>query len=105
MTKVKINPGICGLVTSVEAKSDDGMSVDLVVKSGCEAVNKMFKELGTTFDSYDICLVKPGLGEFYEYASKNFPGHCACPTIAGIIKAIEVECKLALPKDVSISFE
>ncbi len=105
MTKVKINPGVCGLVTAVEAVSEDGMDVTLTVKSGCEAVNKMFKELGTTFDSFELCLVKPGAGPFYEFASENFPGHCACPTISGIIKAVEVECKLALPKNVEIVFE
>jgi len=104
MTKVKINPGVCGLVTSIEAVSEDGMEVTLKVKSGCESVQKMFEKLGDTFDSYEMCLAKPGSGAFFEYASENFPVHCGCPTISGIIKAIEVECKLALPKDVSISF-
>jgi len=105
MTKLKILPGICGLITLVEANSDDGLDVTLIIKSDCDAVSKMFKELGSTFDSYDLCLVKPGEGPFYNYASVNFPGHCACPTICGIIKAVEVECKLALPKNVQIIFE
>ena len=81
MTNVKINPGVCGLVTSVEAVSEDGMNVILQVKSGCESVRNMFEELGNTFDSYEICLAKPGSGPFFEYASKNFPSHCGCPTI------------------------
>ena len=42
MTKVKINPGVCGLVTAVEANSEDGMDVTLTVKSGCDAVNEYF---------------------------------------------------------------
>lgn len=105
MTKLRINPGICGLITYVEANSDDGMDVTLTIKSDCSAVSKMFEILGTTFDSFQICLVKPGSGPFYTYTSVNFPGHCACPTIAGIIKAIEVECKLALPKNAEIIFE
>lgn len=104
MTKVEINPGPCSLITSVEANSEDGMEVTVTVKSGCGAVNKMFAELGNTFDAYEVCLGKPATGPFYEYASENFPGHCACPTISGIIKAIEVECNLALPRDVSIKF-
>lgn len=105
MTKVKINPGVCGLITAVEAVSDDEMEVSLHVKSACAAVSKMFDSLGDTFDSYELCLGKPGTGALYEYAAANFPGHCACPTIAGVIKAAEVECHLALPKDASIIFE
>ena len=105
MTKVKINPGVCGFITSVEAVSEDGQEVILTVKSGCEPVRAMFKELGDTFDSFELCLVKPGEGPLFEYASKNFPVHCGCPILSGIVKAAEAECKLALPRDVSITFE
>ena len=105
MTKVKIDPGICNLITSVEAHSEDQMEVTVKVKSGCESINKMFKDLGDTFDAYEICLTKPGANQFYEYASENLPGHASCPAIAGIIKCMEVECKLALPKDAVIKFE
>lgn len=105
MTKVKIDPGVCGLITTVEAESEDGMEVSVKVRSGCKAVQKMFEELGNEFDAYEVCLGKPGDNCFYEYASENFPGHAACPTISGIIKCIEAECRLALPKDVHITFE
>lgn len=105
MKKVKIDPGVCGLITTVEANSEDGMEVIISVKSGCESINKMIKELGNTFDAFEACLVKPGAGPFYEYAENNFPGHAACPAIAGIVKCIEAECNLALPRDASITFE
>lgn len=105
MTKVKIDPGACGFVTSAEAISEDGLNVAIAVRSGCEAVTKMFDELGGSFDSYEICLAKPGGGPLYEYASAKFPGHCCCPVISGVIKAAEVECKLAVKKDVAITFE
>jgi len=104
MTKARINPGVCGFVANVEAHSDDGLEVKLIVKSGCESVVKMFKELGDVVDSYEVCLAKPGKGPFYEYASENFPAHCGCPIIPGIVKTIEAECKLALPRNVSIEF-
>ena len=105
MTKVKINPGVCGFVTAVEAVSEDGMEVKVSVKSGCESVKKMFEDLGDTFDSYEMCLVKPGKGPLFEYASEKFPVHCGCPILSGVIKAVEAECKLALPRDASIIFE
>lgn len=108
MTKVKIDPGICGLITQVEAQStetDDGIEVKVKVNSACAAVQKMFEELGDTFDAYDICLSRPGQNEFFEYAGEHFPGHASCPTIAGIIKCMEVESKLALPKTAQTTFE
>lgn len=104
MTKVMIDPGICNLVTSVEAVSEDEQEVVLKVRSGCKSINDMFKELGSNFDSFDLCLKKPGQGPLYDYAKDHFPGHCSCPAIAGIIKAVEVECHLALPKDAKITF-
>ena len=105
MKKVKVNPGVCGLKTIIEAESmEDDMEVRLKVTSACDAVTKMMEALGDTFESFDICLRKPGQGPFFEYASKHFPVHCACPTISGIIKCAEAECNLALPRDVEIKF-
>lgn len=105
MTKVKINPGICGLITTVTAESEDQQDVTVHVKSGCESIRKMFEELGEEFDAFEVCLTKPGTGQMYEYAAEHFPVHAACPAIAGIIKCVEVECKLALPATASIEFE
>lgn len=105
MTKVKIDPGVCGLRTNVEAVSEDGMEVKVKVHSACKAVQKMMEELGEDYDAYEVCLSKPGDNVFYEYASENFPVHAACPVISGIIKCMEAECKLALPQNVEIIFE
>ena len=106
MTKVTINPGVCGLLTRVEAQTDeDCEEVTVKISSACEAVRKMYEELGSEYDAYEVCLVKPGVNAFYEYASKHFPVHASCPVIAGIVKCIEVECKLALPRDAQITFE
>lgn len=105
MTKLTINPGVCGFMTKVEALSEDQMEVNLKVRSGCKSVNKMMKDLGDSFDAYELCLSKPGENTLYKYASKNFPVHAACPIISGIIKCVEVECKLALPRNVEIKFE
>lgn len=104
MTKVRINPGVCGLITEVTAESEDQMDVTVTVKSGCESIRKMFEELGDTFDAYEVCLKKPGDNELYAYAAKHFPGHASCPAVAGIIKCMEAECRLALPKDAEITF-
>lgn len=105
MTKVVIEPGVCGFLTRVAAEAVDEMEVKIQVKSGCESVRNMMKELGDTFDSYELCLQKPGAGPLYDYAREHFPVHVSCPVINGIIKCAEAECKLALKQDVSIRFE
>jgi len=107
MTKVKINPGVCGFITSVEAESEDGQEVRLKIKSGCEPVRKMFDEdqLGGAFDSFEVCLMHPGEGSMLAYAREKFPIHCGCPVLSGIVKAVEAECRLALPRDATITFE
>lgn len=104
MTKVKIHPGICGLDTLVEAESEDGLEVKVKIRSGCKTIKEMTKEIGDTWDAYEVCLGKPGTGPIYDYAREKLPGHASCPAIAGIIKCVEVECNLALPAPVSIEF-
>ncbi len=107
MTKVKVNPGVCCLTTTVEAIKGDRKKREVTVKveSMCENVQNMMDELGDTFNYFDVCLKHPGENLFYDYAKKNFPVHAACVSINGIIKCIEAECGLALPKNVSITFE
>lgn len=106
MTKIKIDPGSCGFVAEVEATTEDGMEAKVTVQTGCSSIAAMIEELGDTYDAYEICLSKPGTAVFYEYAANqnDFNGHNACPVISGIVKAIEVECKLAVKKDVSFTF-
>ncbi len=104
MTKVRIEPGVCGFTALVEAVSEDGMQVELRVQSDCKGVSGMMEELGSSFEAYELCFEKPGANPLYEYARENFPSHGGCPVIAGITKCVEAECHLALKKDVSIRF-
>lgn len=105
MTRVEIDPGVCGFVTIVTAESEDQQEVRVTVKSGCESIRKMMEELGSEFDAFEVCLVRPGEGPLFEYASEHFPVHAACPILSGITKCMEVECRLALPKAASITFQ
>lgn len=106
MTKVKIAPGICGFTTMVHATVDPDEDTELTVKvaTGCPSIQGMMEALGDSFDAYEVCLQKPGVGPFYDYAKEHFPVHVSCPVINGIIKCMEVEAHLALKKDASIVF-
>lgn len=107
MTKVTVEPGVCGFVTKVtaEAAPEDETCVKVQVASGCEAVMHMMNELSDKFDAYEVCLVKPGKGPLYEYASEKFPIHAGYPVISGICKCIKAQAGLALKKDAVIRFE
>ena len=105
MAKVTINSGVCGFVTKVEATSEDGMEVVLTIESGCPAVDGMLAALGNTFDAFELVFAQPGQNLFYQYAYDNFPQHGGCITVAGITKAVEVACSLALPTNASVIFE
>lgn len=104
MTKVKVEPGICGFTTIVTAETNDDEEVIVKAESGCASVTGMMAALGDTFDGIELCLTKPGTGIFYDYAKEHFPVHAACPVINGILKCIEAESQLALKKDASITF-
>ena len=104
MTKVRIDPGICGLKTLVTAEAEDETAVTVKISSACPSIKAMVKALGEDYDAYELCLQKPGEGPFYDYAREHFPVHVSCPAINGIIKCVEVECHLALKKNASIEF-
>lgn len=106
MTKVLIDPGVCGFVTRVEAQADaKRRHVTLKVHSGCESIQKMMAEAGDTFESFSLCLARPGGDPLHQYASEHFPAHASCPILVGILKCAEVEAGLGLKKDASIHFE
>lgn len=104
-TKVIIEPGICKQTCVATVSKLEGYELELDVSTGCPSIKGLFEELGTTFDAFEVCLQKPGCGPFYDYASEHFPAHVSCPTLCGIVKAMEVEAKLALPADATIRFE
>ena len=104
MTKVRIDPGICGLITKVEARAEDETAVKVKIVSACKSIREMAAALGEDFDAYDLCLRKPGTGPLYDYAGEHFPVHVSCPALNGIIKCVEAECRLALKKNASIEF-
>nr|WP_302650283.1 hypothetical protein [uncultured Agathobaculum sp.] len=106
MKKLLIDPGVCGFRTLVTATyNEDDDEVTLRVDTGCKHVREMMDTLGDTFDSFALCLSRPGQNELYQFAAAHFPPHAACPVIAGIVKCAEAESSLALPRDVSFSFQ
>jgi hypothetical protein len=105
MAKVEVDAGICGFTTSIEARSDDEQRVHLVFTSDCPHVMKMAEALAAAgdLDAYEQIFTAFGRNTLSEAAVHL--KHVVCPVPAGAMKAIEVACGLALPKDVHMRIE
>ena len=99
MAKAEIFAGICGFNTTVQT-SMNGRSCQIEIHSECNAIQRLGENL-TEVDPFKEISFRRQLPQTYE-AAYQYCSHAACPVPSGIIKAIEVEAGLALPKDVSI---
>ena len=101
MTELNIDPGICGLPSVVTALRGDGKRFSVRIRSECSMVQSVQEEL-TDLNLRDIfaaMLENP----VYQAASKKL-SHASCPVPSGILKTLEVEAEMALPKDVHMIF-
>ena len=99
MATAEIFAGNCGFNTNVEATMD-GKVCRLSINSECAAIRKMAEEL-TEVNPYQEISFKRAMPKIHE-AGHKFCTHAACPVPVGILKAVEVEAKLALPTDITI---
>jgi hypothetical protein len=98
MASAEIDSGICGFCTTVHSKAD-GRVVRLDFETGCQYVEQLAAEL-TEVDPFREISYR-GEGPVTLRLAAEHLVHPACPVPSGIIKAIEVEASLALPKDAS----
>jgi len=102
MTKVVIEAGICGFITSVEVSKLAKRKVKVVITSPCEKITRLGESL-TEIDQWEI-FKKHVDCDIYKAAGRC-QLHVTCPVPIAVLKAIEVETELALPRDVIIRFE
>jgi len=103
MITVHIESGICGLETEVRVCRMQRKSVAIAIKSACEQVMSLERQL-RKIEMMDVIKNPINKNPIYEKAGKcNL--HSSCPVPCGIIKAAEVELGLALMKDVGIIFQ
>ncbi len=100
MAKVVVKPGVCGLETTITAVSEDEQTVVFTVESACPYIQAMATEIPEV-DGYKEAFGKIGDGEIYKAAHLHCK-HPACPVPSAFVKAVEVACGLALPRDVSM---
>ena len=101
MTTVRVNPGVCGFTAVVKIEKDEGRAFSVTIESECEMVTKLGRELAVLdfMDAFRSIADNP----VYRKGSVCLK-HVSCPVPAGILKALEVEAGLALPRDAGIVF-
>jgi hypothetical protein len=103
MSKVTVFAGICGFTAIIKAKKSGKKKIKVDIFCPCD----MIKKLNDDLDEIDV--PREVFGEMcnsvvYELSSKHVK-HVACPVPSAILKAIEVETDLALPKNVTMKIE
>ena len=99
MATAEINSGICGFSATVKTQKD-GRKVKLSIESDCQAIQNLAEEL-TEVDPFQEITFRGSGPRSLELGAKHC-FHTACPVPVGIIKAVEIEAGLALPKDALI---
>ena len=101
MTKAVVNSGICGFSVTVIAEKREGKEIRLTLDTECEMVKKMAEDIA----SLEMMAVFTGFANnpVYKAAARHLK-HAACPVPSAILKAVEIEAGLCIPKDVKMSF-
>ena len=102
-TKLVVDAGICGRTATIDVVSLPGHKATVTLTSDCEMVSKMgewLKEL-----NWLSLWERRGDGYSAYKAALRSIKDITCPVPVAILKAIEVEVGIALPKDIDFSFK
>jgi len=99
MAKAEIESGICGFSATVETRMN-GRHCFVSIESDCKAIQELAEEIKEVDPFQEISFRGEGPRVLAKGVEHCY--HTACPVPVGIIKAIEVEAGLALPKDAVI---
>jgi len=99
--RVTVDAGICGFRSAIEARKQ-GATVSIAIESECAQISQLNETLGSM-----------GLTDIFTPACRNLifvraqeaRCHVTCPVPVAILKCVEVELGMALPRDASIAFQ
>ncbi len=101
MTRLVVESGICGFSVIVSAEKNRDRSVKVSLETECEMVQNMLADIATL--DMNAVFTRHLNNPVYQSASKHLK-HVACPVPAAVLKALEVELGLCIPKNVSFVF-
>ena len=102
MVKTRVEAGICGFVTEIEANSEDSQHVSFKINTDCEKIENLSEKL-TSYDAYNE--IRDGFdGELFKAIRGELKGCCSgCAVPVGLFKSMQVAALFALPKNISIT--
>lgn len=101
MTTVVVNSGACGFTVTIKAVKGKEKKIALSLDTACEMVQKMLADIATV--DHRVTLTGFRDNPVYLSAAKHLK-HVACPVPSAILKAIEAEAGMNVPKDARIEF-
>jgi chaperonin GroEL (HSP60 family) len=101
MTKVVVNSGACGFTVTITAEKGSEKKIIVALDTACEMVRKMLADIATVDQRVTLTGFRDN--PVYLSAAKHLK-HTACPVPSAILKAIEVEAGLNVPRDATIVF-
>ena len=101
MTKVIVNSGACGFTVAISAEKGKDKKILIALDTACEMVQKMLADIATV--DHRVTLTGFRDNPVYLSAAKHLK-HVTCPVPSAILKAIETEAGLNVPKDAQIDF-
>src|SRR5512143_2995488 len=101
MTTVVVNSGACGFTITRKAKKGKEKMIAISMDTDCEMVQKMLADIATV--DHRVTLIGFRDNPIYLSAAKHLK-HVACPVPSAILKAIETETGMNVPKDARIEF-
>jgi len=101
MTRVIVNSGACGFTVTITAEKGNEKKIVVALDTACEMVQKMLADIATVDQRVTLTGFRDN--PVYLSAAKHLK-HTACPVPSAILKAIEVEAGLNVPRDATIVF-
>ena len=99
---VKVEPGVCRLLSTIRA-STDGTSLEFeIVQSDCPQVRNLTKVLHR-MDVWDVMKMPFAENTVYQICGQVLK-HSACPVPMAMIKAGEAAAELGLKRKVTVEF-
>ena len=102
MTKVRVEPGACGLTCLIEVNRTEKYRAMVSLQSECKQITKLAEEI-TEIDFLKVMQGAFGQNHLFQSVPKcKLHQTCVIPT--AIMKAVEAEVGMAVKKDIVIAF-
>jgi len=99
---MRVDPGICGFSTHIQAFRSGPRSVCIEIESACDKI----QELSSFLEELNLKSILSPISKNPVFIEAEKSGcHSCCPIVISVIKAAEVALEIALPKDVQIAFK